>query len=319
MVDHLSFGIARSQLTRRILIPKYYDPELTEAAEAASLDFDLPTLGSLLADGSVGWRLGTWIAREHYGTGPVPYVRTSDLNGWRIRPDYKKGVSQAISDAVAKRQDIRPGDILMVAHGTYLIGAVALVTDEDMPLVLQDHVFRLRLKESSGVDPYLLLAALSTRFVRRQMRAKQFSADIIDKIGERHLEVRVPLPKATTRRAAMSTEVSVIIDEQNHTRGRIASLLGSNLRMTRERAVARYAFPIPRSAVVNRTLIPKYYDPVLRADLEVEAKRTDARWVPLGSLVESGLITASTGVEVGKKWPTEPVQFPLSELRTSPI
>jgi hypothetical protein len=188
----------------------------------------------------------------------------------------------------------------MVAHGTYLIGAVALVTEGDMPLVLQDHVFRLRLAEQSGVDSNLLLAALSTRFVRRQVRAKQFSADIIDKIGERHLEIRVPLPKSLTKRAAISAEVGAIVEEQNDTRKRISSLLGSDMRMTRERATARYAFTTKRSEVANRVLIPKYYDPVLRADLQAEAHRTGARWVPLRSLVDEGSVSATTGVEVGK-------------------
>ena len=166
-------------------------------------------------------------------------------------------MSQAVFDSVAKKQDVQPGDILMVAHGTYLIGTVALVTEEDMPIVLQDHVFRLRLDQSSDVDPYLLLAALSARFVRRQMRVKQFCADIIDKIGERHLEVRVPLPKVREQRAAISAEVRAIIKDQNDTRRRISSLLGCSLRMTRERAAARYAFSIPRSEIVNRTLISK--------------------------------------------------------------
>jgi hypothetical protein len=58
MADHLSFGIARTDLVRRILIPKYYDPELKEAEEIASTDFALKTLGSILVPGSEGSRLG---------------------------------------------------------------------------------------------------------------------------------------------------------------------------------------------------------------------------------------------------------------------
>jgi hypothetical protein len=314
MADHLSFGIARTQLARRILIPKYYDPELAEYADLASVNFELPKLGDLLVPG--GSRLGTWIPREHYGTGPVPYVRTSDLNNWRIRPDFKKGVAQEVFAQVAKRQDVRSGDVLMVAHGTYLIGAVAIVTEDDMPLVIQDHVFRLRLDEALGVDQYLLLAALSTRFVRRQVRAKQFSADIIDKIGERHLEIQVPIPRNRNMCAAISREVSAIIEEQNSTRRRISALLQSDMRMTRERAEGRHAFSIKRSAVTKRILIPKYYDPILRKDLESEIRRTGTKWVPLGLLVNEKLISVSTGVEVGKMaYGTGPIPF----IRTTDI
>src|SRR5262249_12318873 len=163
MADHTSFAIKRASLQKRILIPKYYDPELAEAAELAGEQYDLPSLGDLLFSGDLGSRLGTWVARENYGTGTVPYVRTSDLDNWRIRPDFKKAVSSDVFAAVEARQDVQVNDILMVAHGTYLVGAVAIVTAEDLPLVLQDHVFRLR-PDPAKVDPFLLLAALSTRF-----------------------------------------------------------------------------------------------------------------------------------------------------------
>jgi type I restriction enzyme M protein len=190
--EHLSFSIARSNLQNRVLIPKYYDPELAAANEAAKVEYELPLLADLLLPGNLGSRLGVWIRREHYGGGTIPYVRTSDLHNWRLRPDFKKGVAQDVFDSVATRQDVDVSDILMVAHGTYLVGTVAIVTEEDLPLVLQDHIFRLRLRRNiSGfngrpVDAWLLLAALSTRFTRRQIRARQFSADIIDKVGNRH-------------------------------------------------------------------------------------------------------------------------------------
>src|SRR5262249_15615618 len=150
-------------------------------------------------------------------TGTVPYVRTSDLDNWRIRPDFKKAVSSDVFAAVEARQDVQVNDILMVAHGTYLVGAVAIVTAEDLPLVLQDHVFRLR-PDPAKVDPFLLLAALSTRFVRRQIRAKQFSADIIDKIGDRHLEVLVPIPKDKGLRDEIGNGVRKFIDEYSKIR-----------------------------------------------------------------------------------------------------
>ena len=303
---HLSFSIARAGLRNRILIPKYYDPELATADELAGAEYELPQLGELLLPGNAGSRLGSWIRREHYGTGTIPYVRTSDLNGWRLRPDYKKGVSRSVYDGVAGRQDVRAGDILMVAHGTYLVGTVAIVTDEDLPLVLQDHVFRLRLNpatpgfDPAPVDPWLLLAALSTRFVRRQIRARQFSADIIDKVGDRHLEVRVPIPRDPERRKEVSTAVREAVEGQTKVRKGIGKLLASDMRMTRERSEARHGFSIRRSSVTQRILIPKYYDPALRQDLEAEADRTGAPWISIGQLVREGLLSVGTGVEVGK-------------------
>lgn len=304
--DHLSFSILRTALHNRILIPKYYDPELGEAADLAKGDYDLRLLSDLLLPGAQGSRLGSWIRREHYGTGTIPFVRTSDLNGWRLRPDYKKGVSGEVYNKVAKIQDVKAGDILMVAHGTYLVGSVAIVTESDLPLVLQDHVFRLRLApsppefEEAPIDSWLVLAALSTQFVRRQIRARQFSADIIDKVGDRHLEVRVPIPRDPAVRSRISSTVREIVEGQTKTRAAIRQLLASDLRMTRERAEARHGFSVQRSSVTARVIIPKYYDPALVAAIKAAEEQTKVSWVSIGKLVNDGLLTAKTGVEVGK-------------------
>ena len=303
--DHLLFSLPRSGVRSQILIPKYYDPELSEAAALARSDYELPILADLLLPGNAGSQLGTWIRRENYGSGTVPFVRTSDLNGWRLRPDYKKGVAYEVYVRVASRQDVQSGDILMVAHGTYLVGTVAIVTQEDLPLVLQDHVFRLRLGLGARrfvpaqVDQWLLLAALSTRFVRRQIRARQFSADIIDKIGDRHLEIQVPIPSNPERRRFVSAVVRGIVEEQTKARAAVRALLASDMRMTRERSEARHGFSVVRSMIFRRILIPKYYDPSLQEELAAEIERTGA-WITIERLVGDGLLTISTGVEVGK-------------------
>ena len=304
--SHLSFSITRTALRSRILIPKYYDPELDEAATVAGIDYALPRLSDLLLPGDEGSRLGSWIRREHYGSGLIPFVRTSDLNGWRVRPDYKKGVSKEVYDAVSKKQDLKASDILMVAHGTYLIGTVAIITENDLPMVLQDHVFRLRMApsppefEEAPLDSWLLLAALSTRFVRSQVRARQFSADIIDKVGERHLEIRVPIPRDPAVRKETSEAVKAIVDGQTAARKSVRDILSSDLRMTRERAEARHGFAVSRASLSKRVIVPKYYDPALAAALKDAQDASDKPWVSLGGLVKDGLLTATTGVEVGK-------------------
>jgi hypothetical protein len=313
---HLAFALSRASIRDRILIPKYYDPDLDVAFDLARERYDLVSLGDILLPGESGSRLGDWIRRDLYGSGTIPFVRTSDLSHWRIRPDYKKGVSEAVYAKLKDRQGVGPGDILMVAHGTYLIGAVAVVTEEEPKLVLQDHVFRLRVNPTTGVDALYLLAALSTRFVRTQIRARQFSADIIDKIGNRHLEVRVPIPKVLSEQVAVSESVRSILDDQSLARQRIAAVRGVNLRMTRERATARHGFTVSRPSINGRILIPKYYDPAVREEL-AEAEGADRNeWLSIADLVRAGELEVATGIEVGKMaYGTGTVPF----IRTSDI
>ena len=74
----------------------------------------------------------------------------------------------------------------------------------------------------------------------------------------------------------------------------------SNLRMTRERAEARHGFTVIRRDLQASILIPKYYDPALEAQLAEEQADSSGPWVTLGDLVKAGLLSAGTGVEVGK-------------------
>lgn len=297
---HLAFAVRSSDLDDRILIPKYYDPDLESAMEVAGGDFELPELGEILYSENKGSSLGNWIRRKFYGSGNIPYVRTSDLSHWRIRPDFKKGVSEEVYEHLQKKQDVRSNDLLMVAHGTYLVGNVAIVADGEERLVLQDHVFRLRPDPKSGVHPYLLLAGLSTRFVRRQVRSRQFSADIIDKLGDRHLGIRVPIPKDAGIRKDVVERVGRILSEQTDAREAIKSVAGARLRMLPRRAESRYSFAVKRSGLRRRILIPKYYDPELEAEVEAAEKAADLPWVSLRQLVKEGHISVETGVEVGK-------------------
>lgn len=301
MDSHLAFRLSRSEVKDRILVPKFYDPDLEAASALAEQSgFDLPELGDLLLGDARGSRLGDWVPREHYGTGPVPYVRTSDLWHWRIRADFKQGVSQAVFDQLKEKQDVQVDDLLLVAHGTYLVGVAAIVTEDALPLVLQDHVFRLRVDPASGVSPYLLLAALSTAFVKRQVRSRQFSADIIDKIGERHLGIRVPIPRDSAAARAVAERVQDLLRRQSQVAQSLAHVVGADMRMTRRRPEARHGFTVARSAIAGRVLIPSYYDPILEAELE-ERKAADVQpWTTVGELVDRGWLAADTGVEVGK-------------------
>ena len=314
--SHLCFSVRRSSLQGTILIPKYYDPELADALDVAQHEFDLIPLRQLLHPDSNGSRLGDWVRREYYGTGDIPYVRTSDLVGWRIRPDFKKGVSDAVYQRLRAKQDIEPGDVLMVAHGTYLVGTVAIVTDHDARLVLQDHVFRLRPSSAHGITGKYLLAALSTAFVKRQVRSKQFSADIIDKIGDRHLDILVPVPKDRSRIPTIEIQVEAVISSGTRFRETATKLIGAQLRMLRERSDARHGYFVSRSSLRNRILLPKYYDPDLETALRAEEADWGEQWPSLGDLCDMGLLSAQTGVEVGKlAYGTGTIPF----IRTSDI
>ena len=100
-----------------------------------------------------------------------------------------------IRDELKEKQDVQENDILMVKDGTYLVGTCAMITKEETQMVYQSHLWKIRSLDHEKLNPYLLLALLSSPIVKRQIRSKQFTQDIIDTIGKRVYELELPFPK----------------------------------------------------------------------------------------------------------------------------
>ncbi|MCZ7673090.1 MAG: hypothetical protein M5U34_41205 [Chloroflexi bacterium] len=116
------------------------------------------------------------------------YARAIFLIG-KLKIDPKQGISFEIYEKFAAKQDVRAGDILMVKDGTYLIGTCGFITEYDTQIVYQSHLYKLRLTNQARLSPYLLLAILSSEPVQKQIKAKRFTQDIIDSLGQRIHEV----------------------------------------------------------------------------------------------------------------------------------
>ncbi|MFO0859224.1 MAG: N-6 DNA methylase [Phycisphaerales bacterium] len=204
----LGFLVDRESISDNVLCPRYYDPQL--AAELASLDrtHDLVTFGDLVKRGVLTITTGDELGKLAYGTGDIPFIRTSDLSNWEIKADPKHGVDRRTFERIRGKQDVRPYDLLMVKDGTYLIGTCAIVTPHDRELIYQSHIYKIRVNDSEGVlNPFLLLAILSSPVVQRQIRSKQFTQDIIDSLGDRIHELVLPVPKDEQTRDRVTSMV----------------------------------------------------------------------------------------------------------------
>jgi hypothetical protein len=142
---------------------------------------------------AVSWETGIEVGKMAYGTGSIPFIRTSDLANWELKTDPKQGVSEDIY--LANRQDVAADDLFVVRDGTYLVGTSCALTKYDTKILYCGGIYRLRVEKRERIDPHLLLVLLNAPIVRRQMRAKQFTRDIIDTLGKRLFEVVLPIPK----------------------------------------------------------------------------------------------------------------------------
>lgn len=210
--SHLGFHLRSDQVTNGILVPKYYAPEIKLEQERLATTHDFLSVQQLVDDGFLSVTTGIEIGKMAYGTGKIPFIRTSDISNWEIKADFKHGVSKEIYEEEGHKLDVRAGDILLVRDGTYLIGTSAIVTQSDLPMLFQSHLYRLRVLAPEKLNPWLLFASLNSPMVKRQIKAKQFTQDIIDTLGRRLFEIQLPLPKDKKQREQIARETQRIIE-----------------------------------------------------------------------------------------------------------
>lgn len=314
-------------IRRNIFMPKYYNPEITARLADLRKTHNLVVLGDLIAKKHIQVATGDEIGKMAYGTGTIPFVRTSDVSNWELKTDAKQGVSEDVYAEYAPSQDVQAGDILFVRDGTYLIGQIALVTESDLPMLYQSHLLKFRVNPDSPLSPWLLLACISAPIVKRQIRAKQFTADIIDTVGDRFRELVLPVPKDNARRAQIVREVKDLVTERSRLRDKIRKIpywVQGYIKTLDEAlpddAVAEVVehgnsgFVLRLSRLSKNVFMPRYYDPELEAD--IAALTESHRLVSLGKSVKDGLLSWDTGIEVGKMaYGTGDIPF----IRTSDI
>lgn len=181
----------------RYLVPRYHfgkierdtldlDKELTRAAPFA-------TLGELVRSKLVTIRKGHEVGSDAYGTGDIPFVRTSDLSNFEVSCDPTKSISEEIYAKYAPQQQLVAGDILMVVDGRYRIGTSALLTENNSRCVVQSHLRVLGTPRKNELDPYELLFALNLPSVKLRLRNLVFIQSTLGTLGSRLLELRIPL------------------------------------------------------------------------------------------------------------------------------
>lgn len=193
---NLGFIIHSSQICNNVLAPRYYDPEIIKTLNVLKLTHNLITFEELIKCGCISIKTGDEIGKLAYGTGDIPFVRTSDISNWEIKIDPKHCISRELYNKLKIKQDVQPLDILMVRDGSYLIGKCALITKYDVEIVYQSHLLKIRVANENNyrLNPYLLLAILSSDFVQKQIKTKCFTQDIIDSLGDRYKELILPIP-----------------------------------------------------------------------------------------------------------------------------
>lgn len=223
--DHLGFAVKQKDIIDSIYLPIYYNPEITEQLNGLQEKYNLIEIRELVEKGFLSITTGDEVGKLSYGTGTIPFIRTSDIANWEIKLDPKQGLSDDIYNELAEKQDVQPLDILMVRDGTYLVGTCAMISPDETKIVFQSHLFKIRSNDHEKVNPYLLLALLSSPIVKQQIRSKQFTQDIIDTLGKRILELKLPFPNDSNEQKQIINKVKTVFEKRNEAKSIMRDVL----------------------------------------------------------------------------------------------
>jgi len=217
---NIGFTLGSNRIRSNILLARYYNPQIDEKLATLSTTHDLVTVGELVERHVVKITTGIEVGKMAYGTGPIPFVRTSDISNWELKFDPKQSVSNDLYESVKQKLDVQEDDIYLVRDGTYLVGSSCILTKWDTANIFCGGLYKIRVLEKRTLDPFLLLALLNTPIVRQQMRAKQFTRDVIDTLGKRIHEVVLPIPKEPSFRDSLAKEVREAVQRRVELRRR---------------------------------------------------------------------------------------------------
>lgn len=322
----LAYKINIRDIKNQIFIPKYYDPALKQQILSLGETHDLLSLGDLIDEGKIVAQTGHEIGKMAYGTGNIPFVRTSDISNWEIKAVPKQGVSEEIHQMYAEKEDVQAGDILLVRDGTYLIGTNCIITELDIPMVFQSHILKFRVVDKEFIDPLILFLCMNCSLVQRQIKNMQFTADIIDTLGNRYREIILPIPKDVDVKRELSEKMQAALDTRVKYKAAIKQmplLIEKVLETNSFQAITDFfsksmdeiidllvqdtttlefgsftAYKMKSSDIVNSIYLPKYYDPSI-AEMLKGLEQSCALY-SVQDLIDDGVIALSTGDEIGK-------------------
>ncbi|MFX0010758.1 MAG: hypothetical protein ACFE9R_10615, partial [Candidatus Hermodarchaeota archaeon] len=109
--------------------------------------------------------------------------------------------------------------------GPNLIGKTAYITELDTKIIIQSHIYQIKiLKNEESIDPYLLIYLLNLDLVQNQISAITFVQGTISTIGNRIMDVKLPIPSDLNKRKEISNYIKEIIDKKTDIKKKILNL-----------------------------------------------------------------------------------------------
>ncbi|MDD5254230.1 MAG: N-6 DNA methylase [Candidatus Nanoarchaeia archaeon] len=192
-----TFILNRKDLIDSVLLPNYYDFELLKHTKKnKNSDYEFISLGELEEKGHLSIKnVPSSISKEVYGSGNIPFIRTTDIANGEILYSSIHTISQEVFEQYKDKQGLKEHDILFVKDGTYRIGDSVLLFEKDLNCLVQSHFKMIRVLKHELINPFLLFFLLQQEIVQKQIKSNVFTQATLSSIGNRIYDIKIPLPK----------------------------------------------------------------------------------------------------------------------------
>lgn len=198
------------------LVPRYCIQSIEN--QFSDTNFDLKefcSIGDLIGKKYLQIKKGNEVGSAAYGTGSIPFIRTSDITNLEINTDPTKSVSIEYFEKYKKIQNIKFGDILFVSDGRYRIGRSAIILDENAECVIQSHLKIIKILDDSMLSPFELLYLLNHQFVKQQISNLIFIQSTLGSVGNRLKEIKLPIPIKNDKWSQVIDDFTNVLVERN--------------------------------------------------------------------------------------------------------
>ena len=100
-----------------------------------------------------------------------------------------------------------------------------MISIKDGNLLFCGGLYKIRILKPEIISEWLLLGLLNSYFVKKQMRNKQFTRDVIDTLGKRFFEVVLPIPKNEKLRNDLSNIIEEVFNKRINARENIKEIV----------------------------------------------------------------------------------------------
>lgn len=194
--------VKAGEVTMRNAVPVYYDRRFDDAFDEAMKSekfkaFTSMTIGTMVKVGLLTIRNGHGSPTQSVRVGTVPYIKVSDLRAGLVNINPTNRVPHAVAEKFwrGKSSGLIAWDLVCPERTSKNIGDFCMLMPGQEQVVTTKEVIVVRPGKEANFDPFYLMWALTLNIVRDQWRRVVFMQTNREDVGERYLDIRIPIAR----------------------------------------------------------------------------------------------------------------------------